>query len=125
MTENWPGTPVEDSVHDDEAAYERATWEAIDECRYLTPPYHPNIWIGMVRQRGGAEAARHLLVNGNIQDGFRRLIAAGRVDLTVEWSALNPRWRRIFQEPHREAARWRLRLVGVENFPDDDRSAEA
>jgi len=61
------------------------------------------------QQRGAANAARHLLVNGDSQDGFRRLVAAERADLTVEWSALHPRWHRIFQEPHREAARWRLR----------------
>ncbi len=105
-------------VRDDETAYEQATWEAIDECRHLSSPYHPSVWIGMVRQRGPGNAARHLLVNGDIQDGFRRLIAAGRADLMVEWSALHPRWHRIFRAPYREAARWRLRQAGVENFPD-------
>jgi hypothetical protein len=117
MTEEQQGAD-QDGVLDDEAAYERATWEAIEECKHLVPPYHPTVWIGMVRQRGAANAARHLLVNGDIQDGFRRLIAADRADLTVEWSALHPRWSRIFQAPHREAARWRLRQAGVENFPD-------
>jgi hypothetical protein len=72
MTEDRPGISRESDVHDDEAAYERATWEAIEECRNLTPPYHPSVWIGMIRQRGAAEAARYLLVNGDIQDGFRR-----------------------------------------------------
>jgi hypothetical protein len=119
MTEDRPGGPGEPDVPDDEAAYERATWEAIEECKNLTPPYRPSIWIGMVRQRGAAEAARHLLVNGDIQDGFRRLVDAGREDLTVEWSALHPRWHDIFQAPHREAARWRLRQAGIQSFPDD------
>ena len=119
MTEDRPGTSGGSDVPDDEAAYERATWDAIEECRNLSPPYYPTIWIGMVRQRGAAEAARHLLVSGDIQDGFRRLVDAGRVDLTVEWSALHPRWHGIFQAPHREAARWRLRQAGIQDFPDE------
>jgi hypothetical protein len=119
MTEDQLGTSGESGVDDDEAAYERATWEAIEECRTLVPPYHPSVWIGMVRQRGAADAARYLLVNGDIQVGFRRLVAAERVDLTVEWSALRPRWHGIFGEQHREAARWRLRQVGIQDFPDD------
>jgi hypothetical protein len=101
----------------DEAAYEQATWEAIAECRHLTPPYEPTAWIAMVHRWGAAEAARRLLISGDIQDGFRRLIAAGRHDLTVEWSALQPRWNAIFGAPHQEAARWRLRQAGIN--PDD------
>jgi hypothetical protein len=110
----------DDDVLSDEDAYERATWEAIEECKHLTPPYDPAVWIGMVRRWGAAEAARRLLVSGDIQYGFRRLISAGRHDLTVEWSALYPRWREIFGAPHREAAAWRLRQAGIE--PADDNS---
>lgn len=114
MTEGWSDTLDDGDDRADEAAYERATWEAIDECRHLTPPYYSAVWIGMVRELGAAGAARHLLVSGDIQDGFRRLVAADRANLTVEWSALRPRWHRIFQAPHREAARWRLRQAGIE-----------
>jgi hypothetical protein len=85
----------------DEDAYERASWEAIEECKQLNPPYNPTDWIGMVRRWGAAEAARRLLVNGDIQYGFRRLVQSGRPELTVEWSALLPRWQRIFPQPHR------------------------
>lgn len=42
----------------------------------------------MVRRWGAAEAARRLLVNGDIQGGFRRLVQSGKPELTVEWSAL-------------------------------------
>jgi hypothetical protein len=55
------------------------------------PPYSPTDWIGVVRRWGAAEAARRLLVNGDIQYGFRRLVQSGRPELTVEWSALLPR----------------------------------
>ena len=109
-----PAPSADDDAPGDENAYERATWEAIEECRHLTPAYDPAVWIEMVRRWGAAEAARRLLVSGDIQDGFRRLVAAGRHDLTVEWSALRPRWNQIFGAPHREAARWRLRQAGIE-----------
>ena len=102
----------------DEDAYERATWLAIEECKHLTPRYDPSIWIGMVRRSGAAPAAKNLLVSGDIQYGFRRLVDAGRPDLTIEWSVLHPRWRLLFSDQHREAARWRLRQAGVE--PPED-----
>lgn len=68
----------------------------------------------MVHRWSAAEAARRLLVSPDIQYGFQRLIDADRADLTVEWSALSPRWQRIFHDGHRDAARWRLRQAGVE-----------
>jgi hypothetical protein len=114
-----PVQSADDDVLGDEDAYQRANWEAIAECKHLTPPYDPTAWVAMVRRWGAAEAARRMLISGDIQDGFRRLIAAGRHDLTVEWSALHPRWNRIFSTPHREAARWRTRQAGIEP-PEDN-----
>jgi hypothetical protein len=99
----------------DEEAYERACWDAIRECRRFG--YDPAIWVAMIHRSGAVSAAQQLLVSGDIQPGFYRLIQEGRPDLTVEWSALLPRWQRIFGEPHREAARWRLRQAGVEQLP--------
>jgi hypothetical protein len=109
-----------DADHDlgDEDAYERETWAAIEECKHLKRRYDPAIWAGMVRQSGAVAAARHLLVSGDIQYGFRRLIEEGRPDLTVEWSVLLPRWRRLFSEQYRAAARWRLQQAGVQ--PPED-----
>jgi hypothetical protein len=103
----------------DEEAYERATWAAIEECKHLRRRYDPAIWIGMVRQSGAVAAAKNLLVSGDIQYGFRRLIEEGRPDLTVEWSVLRPRWRELFSDQYRDAARWRLRQAGLEP-PEDD-----
>lgn len=103
----------------DEDAYERASWAAIEECKHLSRRYDPAIWIGMVRQSGAVAAAKQLLVSGDIQYGFRRLIEEGRPDLTVEWSVLLPRWRQLFSDQYRDAARWRLQQAGVEP-PEDD-----
>lgn len=80
---------------------------AVDECRRLK--YLPTTWIGMMNGPGGAAAAaRRLLVSGDIQSGFERLIRMGRADLTVEYAVLQPRWHDLFEEQHREAAQWRL-----------------
>jgi len=107
-------TAGNDDLADDEAAYERECWAAIEECKYLNPPYRPTAWIAMVQRRGAAEAARRLLISGEIQPGFQRLVDAGRVDLTVERSVLYPRWNRIFDPQHLAAAEWRLRQAGVD-----------
>jgi hypothetical protein len=115
MTDDWSdAAPGTSDIREDEAASERASWEAIEECRHLDPPHHPTAWIAIVRRWGAAEAARRLLISGDFQPGFRRLIDARRVDLTVEWSALRPRWDRIFSDARRQAAARRLRQAGVE-----------
>jgi hypothetical protein len=112
-------TPYTNENPGDEDAYERATWAAIEECKHLGRRYDPAIWIGMVRRSGAVEAAKHLLVSGDIQYGFRRLIDEGRPDLTVEWSVLLPRWRQLFSDQYREAAQWRLQQAGVKPPQDD------
>ena len=90
-----------------EAEFDGACRHAVDECRQLG--YVPAAWIKMMNGPGGAAAAaRRLLVNGDIQSGFERLIHLGRTDLTVEAAVLDDRWSDLFDEQHREAARWRL-----------------
>ena len=44
----------------------------------------------MVERHGAVEAAKRLLVNGDIQTGLLRLLRLGRVDLTVEHAVLDP-----------------------------------
>ena len=87
---------------------------AIEACRHLSPPYRPTAWIAMIVKLGAAEAARRLVVSGDIQTGFGRLVEAERPELTIEWELLNERWDPLFSDQHREAARWRLRQAGVE-----------
>ena len=87
--------------------------EAIDVCRRLSPPYNPTAWQEMIKRHGAAEAARRLIVSGDIQTGFERLVRAGRPELTVEWAIIDPRWEALFGAQHREAALWRLRQAGI------------
>lgn len=68
----------------------------------------------MISKMGAAEAARRLVVSGDIQTGFGRLVQAGRPELTIEWEILNQRWDPLFSDQHREAARWRLRQAGIQ-----------
>ncbi len=90
-----------------EDEFQRACELAVDECRALG--YVPTAWISMMRGPGGAvSAARRLLISGDVQSGFERLIQMGRRDLTVEQAALDERWAELFSDAHREAARWRL-----------------
>jgi hypothetical protein len=67
----------------------------------------------MINHVGAAEAARRLVVSGDIQTGFGRLVQAGRPELTIEWEILNQQWDPLFSDQHREAARWRLRQAGI------------
>jgi hypothetical protein len=59
----------------------------------------------MVTQHGGRDAAKRLLraAPGEV-DGGERLTNLGLDFLSVEWSVLNPRWRRIFDDEDRELA---------------------
>ncbi|HET8660795.1 MAG TPA: hypothetical protein VFM55_17565 [Micromonosporaceae bacterium] len=97
-----------------EAELQLACEATVDVCRTLSPPYYPAVWIGMVAKLGAAEAARRLVISGEIQTGFERLVQAGRPELTIEWAILDMRWNPLFSEQHREAARWRLHQAGVQ-----------
>ena len=67
----------------------------------------------MIRNHGAVDAARRIIISGDIQSGFERLIAIGHAEWTVEWEVLNPKWRPLFSDQHLDAARWRLVQVGV------------
>jgi hypothetical protein len=97
-----------------EVEFESVCNAAIDACRHLSQPYHPTAWIGVIAKLRAAAAARRLVVSGDIQTGFGRLVEAGRPELSIEWEILNSRWDPLFSKQHREAARWRLRQAGVE-----------
>ncbi len=96
-----------------EAQFQSACDEAVDVCKALKPPYVPTAWIGMSHRYGAAEAARRLIISGDIQTGFERLIKAGRPELTIEWAVLDPQWGQLFNSDHRDAARWRLSQGGI------------
>jgi hypothetical protein len=97
-----------------EAEFQAACDAAVEACKLLRPPYIPTVWMNMCRQLGAAEAARRLVVSGDIQTGFGRLVGSGRPELTIEWALLSERWDPLFSDQHRAAARWRLEQAGIQ-----------
>ena len=90
----------------DSDEFARACDAAIAECHKLG--YVPKAWMEMVERHGAVEAAKRLLVSGDIQSGLLRLLLLGRVDLTVEHAVLDPRWADLFDDQDRQLAQWRL-----------------
>ena len=88
------------------AEFEQASRAAVEEAREFD--YNPAIWVSMMNELGAVEAASRLLLSPDIQSGFERLARKGRVDLTIEFAVLNPKWDRLFGPAEREAAWWRL-----------------
>lgn len=59
--------------------------------------YWASRFLATVRRNGGLEAARLLLKpNSKASDGFRNLIDAGRIDLSVEFLATRAEFRGLF-----------------------------
>jgi hypothetical protein len=90
-----------------ENEFQEACELAVDEC--LALGYAPTAWMSMMHGPGGAvSAARRLLVSGDVRSGFERLIRMGRQGLTIEQAVLSEGWAELFDDAHRDAARWRL-----------------
>ena len=73
--------------------------------------YYPNYFLGMVVDRGGLSAAKHLISGNQLSDGFVRLWEEGRLDLSVEALVLRDPWRGLFTQE--ELAEVQRRLDGV------------
>lgn len=84
----------------------RRTGEAFD--------YWPNYFLRMVRNEGGVVAARKLLGDGKVSEGFLRLVKARRLDLSVEYFVLKPRYASLFTPAERKVARDRLATYGFD-----------
>jgi hypothetical protein len=84
----------------------RRTGEAFD--------YWPNYFLRMVRKDGGVAAARKLLGDGKVSEGFLRLVKARRLDLSVEYFVLKPRYAALFTPEERKIARDRLATYGFD-----------
>jgi hypothetical protein len=74
--------------------------------------YWPNYFLRMVRNEGGVATAKKLLADSQVSAGFRRLVKARRLDLSVEYHVLRPRFAPLFTQQERAKARERLELYG-------------
>lgn len=76
--------------------------------------YNPTHWSRMVAEQGGVAAARALLQGPPASDGFARLWAEGRLDLSVEFGCSLPKYESIFSGAERAEARRRLEAIGFD-----------
>ena len=77
-------------------------------------------FIQMVSERGGLEAARHLLATSSVSEGFSALREKKRLDLTVEAHVLQPQFRPLFTTSELAVARQRLTAYGWRGEADGD-----
>jgi hypothetical protein len=103
---------VDDAVLDaapDEAggAFDRAVLDLIERSRSELR-YNPRYFRVMVTQYGALGAARRLLHAPAVSDGFVTLWERGRLDLSVESLALDPRFAHLFTSEELSIARKRL-----------------
>ena len=88
----------------------------------LKPPYRATRFLQMLDGPGGPLAAAHELLVGpaeRIHDGFSALVFDhGRPDITLEWVALRPEFRRFFAREELEVAHRRL-LLGAPDWMNE------
>ena len=86
--------PTESDFHDEMESLYRRTGDAIG--------YWPSRFLAAVRRHGGLPYARKLLVPGAPSAGFDQVAEAGRADLSVEYLALDQRFRHLFTKEERD-----------------------
>ncbi|MFZ1682428.1 MAG: hypothetical protein WAT70_15515 [Rhizobiaceae bacterium] len=72
--------------------------------------YNPSVFITMRLQHGTIPAISRLVRSGDVQSGFRRLIAMGLKDWSIEAAVL--RFPEEFSRDDRECAAFRLSTAG-------------
>jgi hypothetical protein len=76
------------------AEFERYMWDCIRRCKEFG--YNAGYWKRMVVDHGAVVASRRLLTGTRASDGFTRLWEEGRLDLSVEFSVLLPKYHDLF-----------------------------
>jgi hypothetical protein len=75
--------------------------------------YNATRFLQMLRNRGGAEAARRLLHKKGTSFGLERLAECRALQLTVEYHVLKPEFAALFSEDELAIARGRLIAKGL------------
>jgi hypothetical protein len=70
--------------------------------------YRASRFRHLLASRGGVGAARYLLAKSGVSTGFARLVAAGQLDLTMEYLILGSQFGTLFTAEERGIARRRL-----------------
>jgi hypothetical protein len=77
--------------------------------------YKPTIFLNMVNNYGGYEAAKRLLAQHGHTHGFNKLYEMGRLDLSMEALILE-KWSHLFTEKEIDICRKRLLELGYKNI---------
>jgi len=78
--------------------------------------YMPTTFMQMRTRWGTVEAMRRLVISGDIQSGFTRLVGLGLVDYSIEATIL--KFPSYFDKDAREAAQWRLNQLKSGEYPN-------
>jgi hypothetical protein len=92
------GGEVQDRFH---RAVLQVISRAIRQCGYA-----PDLYLRMVSEHGGLEAAKRLLAEP-VSDDSLQLWARGKPDLTIEAMARSAQWSELFSTEEREVAQQR------------------
>lgn len=90
--------------------FEQTMCEACEESREFG--YYPARFLQALGRKGAVPYAKELVTTGELQSGLRLLGKKNRLDLSIEHLVAEvPRFRPLFTEEEREAARWRLAQI--------------
>jgi hypothetical protein len=82
--------------------------------------YWPNYFLRKVKKAGGLKVAQDLLrPSTKLSTGFGKLATANRLDLSVEFLAIQPKWFPLFTDKERQIARTRLEKAGYIALPEE------
>lgn len=74
--------------------------------------YYPARFLQALERKGAVPYAKELVSTGDLQSGLKQLRKRNRLDLSIEHLVAEvPRFRPLFTDEEREAARWRLEQV--------------
>ena len=95
-----------------EGAFHRAMLNIYDTAAEVG--FRPIRFRRMVQKHGGVEAARRLLSGPEAPSGLTTLWELERLDISMEALVVQERWKPLFSDEERQAARDRLRAYGYD-----------
>ena len=96
--------------------FEAALRNSILQAASLNPPVRFTRFTKMINEYGGVAAAKTLLANRQVSEGFTQLFLSGtqNLKLSVEYLAQQTPWDELFTEEELNTARQRLEGIEIE-----------
>jgi hypothetical protein len=98
-----------------EQEFEKQIWATHEEVKRLLK-VKASRYLQLLGEHGPVGAAKHILDTGtsDVQSGLTDLFLNKRLDLSIEYMVLIPKYRSLFSEEQRDTARRRLSAYGLE-----------